>query len=226
MQTVYKITNVVNKRYYIGSTSNIEDRFSVHMSEDSKDKYPSNDFYKDIHTYGRDKFRIDIIYECKDIIEASRIESELIRSNKNDELIYNKMMGASGRRVFSDKDIIFIRNIYESKTMYIQEAYDEYYDEVVSFRAFKKAWHGDTFKDISYHVYTEENKRFHFSLGQSRKGEINRSAIFTEGDVIDIRTRKSKGEDKKSVKDDYAHLNAPHGFDGIWRGDNWKHVKI
>ena len=225
LQTVYKIVNKLNGRYYIGSTNDIDNRFNVHMNT-LIDRYPNSELYQEIHEYGKDNFEMLIIYESENIIEASRIESNMIRENKNDVLMYNKVMGASGRRVLSDEDIIFIRNLYASKQFYIQEAYDKYYKGKVSFRAFKKAWHGDTFKDISYHVYTKENKKFHFSLGQSRRGEVNRSAIFTERDVIDIRKRQKSGEDKQFVKEDYAHLDAPHGFDAIWKGENWKHIIV
>lgn len=196
------------------------------MSNYVSSKYPDSELYADIEKYGEKSFHIEILEENEDIIYISRTESTMIRKNRDDKLMYNKMMGASGRRVFYESDIVFIRSLYEGKNMYITQAYEKYYSKKVSFRAFKKVWHGDTFKDIYYHVYTEENKKFHFSLGQSRKGEVNRSAVFSEKDVIDIRTRQKNGEDKKDVKKDYEHLGAPHGFNEIWRGKNWKHVIV
>ena len=172
-------------------------------------------------------FDIEIIKETSDIIEASRLESSLIRNFKNKELLYNSILGAAGRRVFNDEDIIFIRNLYQEKKLYISDAYETYYKNKVTFRAFKKVWHGDTFKDISYHVYTKENKDWHFSKGQSRPGNVNGRSIFKEKEVIEIRKLKNSGLDFSEVKSMYNDKNdlAPHAFKGIWNYTTWKHIK-
>lgn len=172
-------------------------------------------------------FDIEIIKETEDIIEASRLESYLIRNFKNKDLLYNSMLGAAGRRVFNEEDIIFIRNLYQEKNLYINEAYEKYYKNKVTFRAFKKVWHGDTFKDISYHVYTKENKDWHFSKGQSRPGSKNGRAIFTEDEVIKIRELKNSGLEFSEVRNMYNEKNklAPNAFRSIWDYTNWKHIK-
>lgn len=172
-------------------------------------------------------FDIEIIKETSDIIEASRLESFLIRNFKNKELLYNSTLGAAGRRVFNDEDIIFIRNLYQEKKLYISDAYEMYYKSKVTFRAFEKVWHGDTFKDISYHVYTKENKDWHFSKGQSRPGNINGRSIFKEKEVIEIRKLKNSGLDFSEVKSMYNDKNdlAPNAFKGIWNYTTWKHIK-
>lgn len=222
---VYKITNTINKKYYIGSSHDFEHRIQRHFNEYSKIKEPNKELYKDIEKYGKEFFKTDILFESDDSVEIARMESKLIRESADSKLMYNTTIGASGRRVFYESDVIFIRKLYSEKKMYITEAYKKYYEGIVSFRAFKKLWHGDTFKNISYEVYTQENKEFHFAKGQSRRGEINGRSVYKEVDVREIRRRKNKGELKSVVKKDYEYLGAPHGFDYIWNGKNWKYIK-
>ena len=222
METLYKITNKINNRYYIGSTNNYEFRMKSHIE---KIGYFENhqELYLDFLKYGTDVFIFEKLYESEDKIEVSRMESKTIRENMDDPLIYNNMKGASGRRVLREDDIIFIRDLYAKKELYIFEAYDKYYKNIITFRAFKKAWHGDTFKDIHYDVYTPENKKWHFSKGQSRQGEVNRSAIYTEEEVLDIRRRRDNGESRSEVRKIYPK-GTKECFYSIWNNKNWKHL--
>lgn len=225
MEIVYKITNTTNNKFYFGSTSDFEFRMFTH------NKYSHCNFtklhkelYEDILSLGFDKFNIEKIDECEDIVKSSRLESSLIRQNIGNPLMYNVSLGASGRRVFYEEDIRFIRKLYKSKEIYIEDAYDNFYKDIVTFRAFKKVWHGETFKDISYDVYTEENKSFHFKHGQSRVGEVNGTSKYTEKEVLEIRKRKQNGETKASVYKDFEYKNARGGFEGIWLNQTWKHL--
>lgn len=227
MQSVYKITNKLNNRYYIGSSSNVEQRIKAHYKNSRyKNIQPNNELYQDIRKYGEENFIVEILFENENIVEASRYESDIIKENIKDPLIYNKSIGASGRKVLRDSDIFFIRDLYQKKELYIADAYNKYYKDIISFRAFKKAWHGDSFKNIHYDVYTIENKKFHFSKGQSRPEEKNGRAIYSKQNVIDIRTRQKNGEDKQSVYQDYKYLNSKAGFDYIWNGKNWKSIIV
>lgn len=216
----------MNNRYYIGSTShyNIRKRNHYHTIKSTLKQH--NELHKDIKKYGESFFTMEIIMENEDKIKISRAESKMIRERKNDPLCYNKTIGASGRRVFYESDIIFIRELYNEKNLYITEAYDLYYKNIVSFRAFKKVWHGDTFKDIHYDVYTEENKAWHFSKGQSRPGEKNGRSILTVKDVKYIRRCKRFGIDKfKLYEKRYKDIVKYATFNEVWNNKKWKHVK-
>lgn len=222
---VYKITNIKNKRYYIGSTQCEIKRMKTHFLLYEAAWKQNNSLHEDILKYGLKYFNIDILFRTDDVVEASRLESKLIRDNKDGKLIYNKTLGASGRRVFYQSDITFIRNLYKQKDLYIEEAYKKYYKDIVTFRAFKKVWHGETFKDISYDVYTKENKDWHFAKGQSRPGESNGRSILKLEDVREIRKRKSEGEKLDEVYESYKHLGIKRsGFANVWFNRTWTNV--
>ena len=76
---------------------------------------PNNELYQDIRKYGEENFIVEILFENENIVEASRYESNIIKENIKDPLIYNKSIGASGRKVLRDTDIVFIRDLYQKK---------------------------------------------------------------------------------------------------------------
>lgn len=222
---VYKITNKINNRFYIGSTKNEHRRMLSHFHLHSCVENQHNKLHMDIKELNEEDFSVEILFESDDMIEVSRMESKLIRENKNNKLMYNKTMGASGRRVFYKSDIIFIRELYGNKSIYINDAYDKYYKDLVTNRSFKKVWHGDTFKDIHYHVYTEENKTWHFAKGQSRPGSKNGKAVLCEDDVLKMRHRRDMGEKFNPVFKDYAHKGiCRDGVMSVWNDKTWKYL--
>lgn len=62
---VYKVTNTVNSKFYIGSSANIERRWTQHRYYGQKDNPKSKSyFYRSIKKYGIDKFVFEIVEEC------------------------------------------------------------------------------------------------------------------------------------------------------------------
>jgi len=199
----------------------------IHNCED--DNYKQNykrcpKLYEEIIKYRMKNFKLEKLFESDDKIEISRMESKLIRNNKLNELMYNNVLGASGRRVLSNEDVYFIRELYKEKKLYIDIAYEIYYKDLITHRAFKKAWHGDTFKDIHYDVYDEENKDWHFAKGQSRPGEKNRASKYTEVEVIYIRKRRDMGDELNEVWKEYIGRSHKNSFIAIWYDKNWTYL--
>ena len=58
---IYKITNLINGKVYIGQSINIEDRWKQHLYQSKKEKTP---LYQDMIYYGEDAFKLEIIEEC------------------------------------------------------------------------------------------------------------------------------------------------------------------
>lgn len=64
MAYIYKITNIINGKVYIGQTSfSIEKRFKEHLQDSNKAHTEKRPLYDAIRKYGKDKFIIELIEE-------------------------------------------------------------------------------------------------------------------------------------------------------------------
>lgn len=223
---VYKIINKTDGKFYFGSTKNLEKRIDVHFNPLSGSERQHNNLHKDIEKLGKENFIVEIVCETSDDIEAARIEGAMIRDNTDNVLCYNIANGSSGRRVFYDSEIIFIRKLYEMCEMIGSEVYEKYFYDKVTPRAFSKVWNGETFKDIYYHVYTEDNKSYHASKSRSLAGAKNGMAILTEEDVRNIRQKRKDGLSRIDVYEEYSNLLTRGSFECVWYYSNWKHITL
>ena len=62
---IYKITNTVTGKFYIGSSKNIKSRWADHKKPSVWKKYPNKQLYQDMKKYGKDKFEFDILCEVE-----------------------------------------------------------------------------------------------------------------------------------------------------------------
>lgn len=97
---IYKITNNVNKKIYVGKSINIKRRWREHRScylKPDKDCY----LYRAMRKYGIDNFTFEIIEECSEddnLNEKERYWIEYYNSFKNG---YNETQGGEGKNIFS-----------------------------------------------------------------------------------------------------------------------------
>ena len=61
ISAVYKITNTVTGDFYIGSSKDVKQRWSVHKCPSYWKKYQNNPMYLDMKKYGTDKFDFEIL---------------------------------------------------------------------------------------------------------------------------------------------------------------------
>ena len=62
---VYKITNTVTGKFYIGSSKDVKRRWANHKCPSSWKNNPNKQLYKDIQNYGIDKFVFEILEEVE-----------------------------------------------------------------------------------------------------------------------------------------------------------------
>lgn len=81
MLVIYKITNLINNKVYIGQTSNYNERIRHHKQiafrEKSKEK--NKPLYKSIRKYGINNFKFEIIDRCVSFEESNIKEIEYIK---------------------------------------------------------------------------------------------------------------------------------------------------
>lgn len=93
---VYKISNILSGRYYIGYSTNINRRFTVHRSK-LKQKCHDNIFLQRAYNLdGEDKFIYEIIHICDTEEDAKEIELQYLTDLSIREELYNLNFSNSG----------------------------------------------------------------------------------------------------------------------------------
>lgn len=107
MSYIYKITNNINGKIYIGKTlkDNVEKRWKEHLSDYDKERCEKRPLYDAMKKYGIENFQIEAIEECNENILSEReiYWIEYYGSFKNG---YNATKGGDGRP-YADYDLIF-----------------------------------------------------------------------------------------------------------------------
>ena len=103
MAYIYKITNDINGKIYIGKTYNsIEKRFKEHCKDRLKRKCEQRPLYSAMNKYGIEHFHVELVEETDNPEEREIYWIEYYGSFKNG---YNATTGGDGKP-YVDKDII------------------------------------------------------------------------------------------------------------------------
>ena len=106
MSYIYKITNNINGKIYIGKTMrSIKQRWKEHLANIKKEECKNRPLYRAINKYGVENFSIEKIEECSDIILSDREKYwiEYYNSFKNG---YNATKGGDGSQYIDRKLVI------------------------------------------------------------------------------------------------------------------------
>ena len=99
---IYKITNLANGKFYIGSTANLYTRLYLHFSQLNKNKHSNPHLQFSYNKYGKENFKYEIVLFCKDeeLLEA---EQWFIDNMKPSYNIRNKCVSTQKGIIWSKK---------------------------------------------------------------------------------------------------------------------------
>ena len=89
---IYKATNILNGKMYIGQTTRPERRFAEHTWQGSKSKILSTAIKK----HGKENFEFNIMCWCPDKAYADMVETKLIEAHDTRRVGYNICVGGEG----------------------------------------------------------------------------------------------------------------------------------
>jgi len=115
MAYIYKITNQINQKCYIGKTlRTIEVRWREHRKDYQKPEKSHQPLYRAMNKYGFDNFAISIVEECDDTIveERERYWIEYYQSFKNG---YNATLGGDGKPYIDYDKVCALYEIYKNQ---------------------------------------------------------------------------------------------------------------
>lgn len=106
MAYIYKITNKINGKIYIGKTlKSIESRWKEHIKASDKKESENRPLYRAFKKYGINNFNIEEVEKCseEEVNKKERYWIEQYGSFKNG---YNATLGGDGKR-YADYDLIY-----------------------------------------------------------------------------------------------------------------------
>lgn len=189
---IYKITNLVNNKVYIGlTTTSLQKRWNTHKCI-SKQK--NSHLYNAMKRYGIHNFSIEQIDSTNDFKKLGELERYYIAlyDSQNPEKGYNITAGGESNQLdanpkakLSLNDVIQIRRLYASCAIGCKDCWKIFSDKI-SYSTFEKIYEGQTWTSVMPEVYNEENKNLHKKFC-ANKGETNGNSLYTDNEVFEIR---------------------------------------
>lgn len=224
MTGIYKITNKINGKVYIGQSVDIFSRWKYHRTHLQN----PTALHKALKKYGIENFTFEILEETpldKNYMNEREIYyiSYFNSYNKG----YNETLGGNSSfnqsKNLTEQNVIDIRKRKQNGESPTKVFLD--YENLIKYSTFQKIWQGEYFKQIMPELY--QDKKFLKELEKNlKRGENHSSAILSEKEVIDIKTRRRNGEKRKDVFQNYKEKITINGFDGIWYNKKWKHIQV
>lgn len=211
---IYKITNQINGKCYIGKSKKIEDRFYAHKSRYLNEKESNKLLYKAFKKYGLNNFSFEIIEECEENLLDER-EKYWISYYDSYKKGYNATFGGDGGITVSDpravygkltsKEVEYLRLRYAECKYPASYIYEMEFKNKITKRGFQAIWLGQNGKDILPEVFTKENKQKQLQLGRAYEGVLRRRVSLKEKEKI--RERIKQGEKCGTIwRKEYQHL--------------------
>ena len=114
MAFIYKITNSINDKIYIGNTTrSLKERFQEHCRDSRKEKTKHRPLYQDMNKFGIDKFQIELIEENND----NPNEREIYWIDKLNSRVpngYNIALGGLGKKMVTKQEEKEIIQLYKN----------------------------------------------------------------------------------------------------------------
>ena len=228
---IYKITNKINGKVYIGlTTQSLEYRWGRHLTE-SKNVKNEKHLYRAMRQYGVENFSIDVIDETDDFSKLGELERYYINLYKSTDPNFGYNLTAGGERNQYDgnsqskltvDDVIKIRTAYAECKYRVKDYWKMYYSDKMSYSGFQKVWDGTTWQGIMQDVYTKENIDKHKDQ-KSNPGEKNYNAAYKDNEVLEFR-KYYVNHTLNETYNKFGNKMSKNGFRSVLDGGSFSHL--
>lgn len=213
---IYKITNTINNKSYIGKSSDIENRFKYHKTNFNNLREWNKTLYKAFRKYGLENFTFEVIEELDDYNEKSN-EREIFWIKYYNSFIngYNETVGGDGGITVSNPrekygkittdEVIYLRKRYLECKYPASYIWECEFKNKISKRGFQAIWLGQNAKEIMPEIFTQENKEKQIRLSRAYEGVLRRRVSLQE--KREIKERIKNGENLTIIwKQEYSTI--------------------
>lgn len=222
---LYRITNNINGKVYIGITNNYKKRWSNHGLENSV-------ISKAIKKYGKDNFTFEVLFDNVPIENIDQLEIDQIQLHNS--LVPNGYNVAKGGHYYSQDTEKLCKkgadngnaNLTYEEAKYIKDHRNEpmyllyeLFNEKITYDAFRKVYHNQTYQNIEPTV-PEYPYNAEFSGQFATKAKLNYE------EVCELREQYNDGIYWENAYEKYKDLY-PNKWDfwNVYYGNRYKLVK-
>lgn len=219
---IYKITNNMNQKIYIGQTNNVTRRWQNHKCGNDPDMVIA----RAIKKYGVQNFSFEILEEGLTKEEANEREKFYIKELKS--LVPNGYNVSEGGQISIGGPIYGADNgrakLTKEEAQYILDHRDlPLYVLYIPFRdrmtiaAFRKVYKGETYTNL-----TTETPMYPYNMEFSAQFKENG---LTYEQILKIRQQYADGISWREVYKEYEHIYTnPHSFYNVYTGRSYKYI--
>lgn len=213
---IYKITNNVTKKSYIGQSGRLESRLSSHknIAFNKNSKQYNEELYKDIRKYGINNFSFKIL----ETISLNELEEKWIQKEIETNEVYNKNLtphtnNLSVIRCLNDEQVLnIIELLKENKISNIKIA-----------KMFNCS--SSTIDNINNGIsYKIESEKYPIRKYENI-GEQNHNSKYTDEEVLNIR-KEFEHHTLKELFDKYSKNKNIKSFERMVTGRSYSHLPI
>ena len=185
---VYRITNTINGKVYLGSSTDPKERFRDHRARLNGGGHDNPHLQNSWRKYGAEAFRFEIVERCApEMLEERETHWIMELGSHNDENGYNWSPWASKMHAkLSPNDVREMRRLRREEGTTYRELGEMF---GVSQSAASRAVRGDAWADVEGAATGTH--------GRSRPGGANSGAVLTDKQVLMIREAVTSGSVKR-----------------------------
>jgi group I intron endonuclease len=173
---VYKISNLLSDRYYIGYSKNINKRFCVHRCKLKKSCHDNIFLQRAYNLDGEDKFIYEIIHRCNTEKEAKEIELQYLTDLSIRDTLYNLNYNNSGGDLMThhpEKELIR-EKISKSHTETMSKMSSEERKEKYGKNGEKNGMYGKTHTEEARKIFSEVHTGNSYCKGKKASDETKK----------------------------------------------------
>lgn len=215
---IYKITNMITGKCYIGQSGRLVNRFNGHMKAAAipSGKQYNDPLYQDMREYGIDSFKFEIL----ETVSLNELEEKWIQSSLNSGLdLYNKDMFPNTRphnsaNKFSDEqltEIIALLKEDRLSNIQISKKFDCSSSTIDNIN-----------NGLQYRVTEEE---YPIRAYERSRGDRNPNSLYSDEEVMELR-KKFVTQPMSKLFAQYGRTKSLTSFERVITGPSYSHLPI
>lgn len=225
MKGIYKFTNNITKKCYIGQSINLDARYNTHKNQHKNLNHhnANSDFYKALREYGFDNFTYEILEQDENFTRKQLNELEIYYIDLYDSFLngYNMNKGGnftSSTKILTENEVQKIKNKLKNSDELLQDIANEFNIASSTMSAIN---HGKMWREIGNYDYPIRP----VDKGVGSRGELNSHAKLTDKMVMDIR-KLFVDHSLTEIYDIYKDVLSFSGLKKVVYGVTFTHLPI